>query len=83
LYEGQQLPRVDINSIQNGIFLNKLIPRFGSAKSAFLKTPNFALNCADVPRVETSAMPTYRVTMQHLTPVESRNPEPQWDVQAD
>jgi len=28
-------------------------------------------------------MPTHRVTMQHLTPYGGRNPEPQWDVQAD
>ena len=38
LYEGQQLPPIDINSIQNGMFLSKLLhSRFGSGRSAFLK----------------------------------------------
>jgi len=38
LYQDQQPPPIDINSIQNGMFLNKLIhSRFGLAQSAFLK----------------------------------------------
>jgi len=35
----------------------------------FLWTPHFALNCGDVPRVETGTMLPYRVTMQHFTPL--------------
>jgi len=87
LYEDQQFPPengIDINSTQNGVFLRKdLHAQFGDAMSAFLKTPNFALNPADVPRIEPGGMPTSRITLQHIIPPIGLFLIPQCDVRAD
>ncbi|EDQ99804.1 uncharacterized protein LACBIDRAFT_334685 [Laccaria bicolor S238N-H82] len=56
-----------INSLENGLFLYvTLHNRFGRGSSAFLKTPNFALQPDDIPRVETGPMPSNRITLQHF-----------------
>ncbi|KAF8345348.1 hypothetical protein F5887DRAFT_1191862 [Amanita rubescens] len=70
-----------INSVENGIFLNKTLHSFsGKGRSAFLKTPNFALDPADIPRVEAGPMPSSRITLHHLEPDLSHNPMPQRDA---
>ncbi|KAI0002169.1 hypothetical protein BJV74DRAFT_894451 [Russula compacta] len=94
LYEVQEIPTdIKINSTQNGIFLRTdLHSLLGYAQSSFLKiretiilafTPNFALNPADIPRVETGTIPASRVTMQHVTPLVGLDQVQQWDVLAD
>ncbi|KAF8431066.1 hypothetical protein L210DRAFT_3456430 [Boletus edulis BED1] len=87
LYEDQQVDlRSDLNidSPENGMFLNTgLHNRFGRGASAFLKTPNFALDPADIPRVEPGETPASRTTIQHIEPWEGWFPIPQWDVRAD
>ena len=58
LYQDQQLPPIDINSIQNGMFLYKLIhSRFGLAQSAFLKVCQTII-LAIVSRYEARRLPT-------------------------
>ncbi|KAI0291863.1 hypothetical protein BC826DRAFT_911984 [Russula brevipes] len=77
---------MDINSTQNGMFLTKdLHSRFGKGQSQFLKTPNFALDTTDIPRVETGPMPlaASRVTMQHIIPAVGLDRVLQRDVMAD
>jgi hypothetical protein len=44
-----------------------------------LQTPNFALDPADIPRVEEGPIPLSRTTLQHLVPPISRNPTPAYD----
>ncbi|KAI0284486.1 hypothetical protein BC826DRAFT_1179330 [Russula brevipes] len=71
LYEDEdpEIFSMDINSTQNGILLRKdLHSQFGRGDRQFLKTPNFALDPADIPtgRFETGTMPASRVTMQHM-----------------
>jgi len=73
-----------IDSAQNGIFLTKdLHSRFGKGRSQFLKTPNFALDTTDIPRVETGPMLASRVTMQHIMPLGGLYRVPPRDVTAD
>ncbi|KAI0291825.1 hypothetical protein BC826DRAFT_911990 [Russula brevipes] len=86
LYEDvdPEISSMDINSTQNGILLSKeLHAWFRKGHTQFVKTPNFALDLADIPRVETGGMPASRVTMQHIVPVGGRVPVPEWDVAAD
>jgi len=60
--------RVDLNA------------RFGLGSTAFLKTPNFALDCDDIPRVEKGPTPSNRLTLQHLKPDTSLFPIPHVDA---
>ncbi|KAF8138962.1 hypothetical protein EV363DRAFT_1445730 [Boletus edulis] len=87
LYEDQQVylrNDIEIDSTENGILLRTdLHDRFGRGSSAFLKTPNFALRPADVPRVELGEPPPSRTTIQHIEPWEGWFPVPQGDVRAD
>ncbi|KAI0291865.1 hypothetical protein BC826DRAFT_1105798 [Russula brevipes] len=86
LYEDEdpEISSMGIDSAQNGIFLTKdLHSRFGKGQSQFLKTPNFALDTTDIPRVETGPMPASRVTMQHIMPLGSLYRVPPRDVMAD
>ncbi|KAI0287844.1 hypothetical protein BC826DRAFT_737455 [Russula brevipes] len=88
LYEDEdpEIFSMDINSTQNGILLRKdLHSQFGRGDRQFLKTPNFALDPADIPtgRFETGTMPASRVTMQHIVPAGGRFPVPQADIVAD
>lgn len=70
-----------INSVENGMLLSKgLHASFALGRSAFLKTPNFALGPADIPRVEEDPMPPSRITLHHLKPDTSRVPIPQFDA---
>ncbi|KAK2464149.1 hypothetical protein APHAL10511_003842 [Amanita phalloides] len=71
-----------INSVENGIFLSKnLHGSFGRGLCAFLKTPNFALETADIPRVEEDPMPPSRITLHHLVlNTKTRSPVLQWDA---
>jgi len=65
----------DINDVRNGILLrNDLHSAYADGDIAFLKTPNFALDCGDVPRVETGDMPSDRITLQHLVLSNSLSP---------
>lgn len=50
------------------------------SESGDIQTPNFALSPADIPRVESSAMPSTRITLQHLEPYTSLYPIPQRDA---
>ncbi|KAF8433703.1 hypothetical protein L210DRAFT_3411547 [Boletus edulis BED1] len=87
LYE--QLPfsleeDIDINCIQNGILLRADLHRkFGKAKIVFLKTPNFAMEPGDVPRVEQYPMPGNRTTLQYMVPITGLDTVPPRDVQVD
>ncbi|KAF8324813.1 hypothetical protein F5887DRAFT_1204278 [Amanita rubescens] len=53
---------------------------FALGSSAFLKTPNFALGPADIPRVETDPMPPSRITLYQLEPDPSLDPILQHDA---
>ncbi|KIM90547.1 hypothetical protein PILCRDRAFT_1822 [Piloderma croceum F 1598] len=56
-----------INSVENGMLMRKdLHALFGRGESAFIKTPNFALDTADIPRVELDPMPPSRITLHHF-----------------
>ncbi|EDR02529.1 uncharacterized protein LACBIDRAFT_332334 [Laccaria bicolor S238N-H82] len=69
-----------INSVENGMLLSPDLHSFFAAGiSAFLKTPNFALQPADIPRVETGPMPPRRITLQHFRIV-NRAAIPQYDA---
>ncbi|KAF8436892.1 hypothetical protein L210DRAFT_3688345, partial [Boletus edulis BED1] len=58
---------VDIDCIENGMLLSTCIyVKFGLAKIVFLKTPNFAMVPADVPRVEQGSIPDNRTTLQYM-----------------
>ncbi|KAI0284487.1 hypothetical protein BC826DRAFT_156395 [Russula brevipes] len=86
LYEDEdpEIFSMDINSTQNGILLRKdLHSKFGLGASQFLKTPNFALDPADIPRFETGTMPASRVTLQHIVPAGGLDPVRERDVTAD
>ncbi|KAF8701769.1 hypothetical protein AX14_000283 [Amanita brunnescens Koide BX004] len=66
-----------INSVENGIFLNKnLHAAVALGFGAFPKTPNFALDPADILRVEPDPMPPSRITWYHLQPNTSHVPMP-------
>ncbi|KAF8687522.1 hypothetical protein AX14_003690, partial [Amanita brunnescens Koide BX004] len=69
-----------INSVENGIFLNKILHGLFRQGRAFLKTPNFALDPADIPRVEAGPMPSSRITLHNLAPDTSLDPIPQRDA---
>ncbi|KAF8437302.1 hypothetical protein L210DRAFT_3762065 [Boletus edulis BED1] len=79
LYEDQQVylrNDIEIDSTENGILLRTdLHDGFGRGSSAFLKTPNFALHPADVPRVELGEPPASRTTIQHIEPWEGWFPD--------
>ncbi|KAF8347106.1 hypothetical protein F5887DRAFT_48592 [Amanita rubescens] len=81
-YDAALEPRnLGINSIENGMLLSKnLHSSFALGRSAFLKTPNFALDPADIPRVEADPMPSSRITLHNLAPDTSRLPIPQYDA---
>ncbi|KAH7886545.1 hypothetical protein F5I97DRAFT_1004534 [Phlebopus sp. FC_14] len=71
LYHEQQFPpeaqELSINTVENGLFLGVgLHRRLGLGMIAFLKTPNFAMQCDDIHRVETDPMPETRITMQYM-----------------
>ncbi|KAM6493156.1 hypothetical protein JOM56_011290 [Amanita muscaria] len=70
LYEHSLEPAISgINDVQNGIFLESgLHSKFGQGYIAFLKTPNFALNPDDIPRVGQDPTPPNRTTLQQLQP---------------
>lgn len=70
-----------INSIENGMLLRKdLHAFFAHGHIGFLKTPNFALDPADIPRVEAGPMPSNCITLHHLKPDTARDPVPQNDA---
>ncbi|KAI0290177.1 hypothetical protein BC826DRAFT_1028534 [Russula brevipes] len=70
-----------INDVQNGILLNCLLHRqFGNGAIAFLKTPNRALNCDDVPSDPVYPEYPHRITMQHLVPDTGRYARPDDDA---
>jgi len=77
---------IGIDATQNGLFLmENLHTRFGATKSAFLRTPNFALATDDIPReVLSDPLAPQCTTLQHFVPYlpEVLNPVPQVDVQA-
>ncbi|KAF8325684.1 hypothetical protein F5887DRAFT_1065316 [Amanita rubescens] len=81
-YDAALEPRnLDINSVENGMFLNKTLhASFALGRSAFLKTPNFALDPADIPRVEAGPMPSSRITLHDLVPDIGFNPIRQYDA---
>lgn len=65
---------VGINDVRNGMLLSKgLHAAFARGDFAFIKTPNFALDPDDIPRVERDPadleMPASRTTLQFLRPV--------------
>ncbi|KAF8554619.1 hypothetical protein OG21DRAFT_1412292 [Imleria badia] len=65
---------IDIDCIENGILLRKdLHTKFGAARFVFLKTPNFAMVPADVPRVEQGSIPDNRTTLQYVEQPTGRN----------
>ncbi|KAF7760380.1 hypothetical protein Agabi119p4_11056 [Agaricus bisporus var. burnettii] len=82
LYDSNLEPSdLDINSVENGIFLRAdLHLSFAHGECAFLKTPNFALDVADIPGLEEGHMPTNRITLHHLEPDTSHCPVPQLDA---
>ncbi|KAF8351787.1 hypothetical protein F5887DRAFT_1057619 [Amanita rubescens] len=61
-----------INSVENGMFLAK------NLHSSY--TPNFALDPADIPRVEAGPMPSSRITLHTLAPDTSFHPILQGDA---
>ncbi|KAF8347149.1 hypothetical protein F5887DRAFT_1131423 [Amanita rubescens] len=81
-YDATLEPRnLGINSVENGMLLSKnLHSSFAHGRRAFLKTPNFALDPADIPRVEADPMPSSRITLHNLAPDTSRLPIPQYDA---
>lgn len=55
----------DIGDPRNGLLLWRLLhPRIGSGKSAFIRTPNFAMSTDDVP--QSSPAVESRLTLQHF-----------------
>ncbi|KAF8341157.1 hypothetical protein F5887DRAFT_1062495 [Amanita rubescens] len=57
-----------INSVENGMFLSKnLHAMFALGYSAFLKTPNFALDPADIRTVEADPMPPTIFRFRNMT----------------
>ncbi|KAF8345741.1 hypothetical protein F5887DRAFT_1188883 [Amanita rubescens] len=74
-------PALGINSVENGMFLSKnLHASLALGSSAFLKTPNFALDPTDIPRVEADPTPPSRITLHHLKPDTSHDPILQHDA---
>ncbi|KAK0473585.1 hypothetical protein IW261DRAFT_1569645 [Armillaria novae-zelandiae] len=70
-----------INCVENGIFVRSdLHDKHATGEIAFLKTPNFALNPEDIPRVEEGDVPTIRITLQHIQPPQGRYTVPQCDA---
>ncbi|KAF8336220.1 hypothetical protein F5887DRAFT_1247630 [Amanita rubescens] len=64
-YDSSLEPKnLGINSVENGMFL----------------TPNFALDPADIPRVEAGPMPSSRITLHNLAPDTSLDPILQRDA---
>ncbi|KAK0462194.1 hypothetical protein IW261DRAFT_1348408 [Armillaria novae-zelandiae] len=58
-----------IDCDENGIFVTSDLHKMHAKGAiAFLKTPNFALNPEDIPRVEEGDIPTSRITLQHIQP---------------
>ena len=54
--------------------------RYRTSEPVDFQTPNFALNCADVPRVEQGLMPTERITLQRLVPLDDETLAPARDA---
>ncbi|KAF8331187.1 hypothetical protein F5887DRAFT_1274000 [Amanita rubescens] len=70
-----------INSVENGMFLAKnLHSSFVHGRRASIKTPNFALDPADIPRVEAGPMLASRITLHNLAPDTSFHPILQGDA---
>ncbi|KAH7886575.1 hypothetical protein F5I97DRAFT_1926900 [Phlebopus sp. FC_14] len=73
LYHEQQFPpetqELSINTVENGLLLRSDLHQcLGLGIIAFMKTPNFAMQCDDVHRVENDPMPDTRITMQYMEP---------------
>ncbi|KAK2460178.1 hypothetical protein APHAL10511_007857 [Amanita phalloides] len=70
-----------INSVENRMFLRKDLHALSMlGHSAFLKTPNFALDPTNIPRVETDPMPPSHITLHHLEPDTTHDPILQHDA---
>ncbi|KAK0473584.1 hypothetical protein IW261DRAFT_1503657 [Armillaria novae-zelandiae] len=70
-----------INCVENGIFVRSdLHDKHATGEIAFLKTPNFALNPEDIPRVGEGDVPTSRITLQHMKPPQGLDPVAQRDA---
>jgi len=86
LYSGGERLELDgIDCTENGIFLfSGFHARFDSGKIVFLKTPNFAMKCTDVPVTGYDVPPASRTTMQYLVQApELHMVFPQSDVKCD
>ncbi|EKM77811.1 hypothetical protein AGABI1DRAFT_42982 [Agaricus bisporus var. burnettii JB137-S8] len=85
LYDSNLVPvpsDLGIDSIENGLFLRAdLHLGFAHGECAFLKTSNFALNPADIPRLKAGRIPFNRITLHHLEPdTGDDHPIPQYDA---
>ncbi|KAK0490320.1 hypothetical protein IW261DRAFT_1387622 [Armillaria novae-zelandiae] len=66
-FESSSLESIDCD--ENGILVRKdLHSMHANGAIAFLKTPSFALNPEDIPRVEEGATPPSRITLQYMKP---------------
>ncbi|KAK0495743.1 hypothetical protein EDD18DRAFT_1392804 [Armillaria luteobubalina] len=88
-FESSSLESIDCD--ENGILVTRdLHSMHAHGAIAFLKTPNFALNPEDIPRVEEDPeniliveegdMPTTRITLQHIQPLQGRDRVAQCDA---
>ncbi|KAK0495721.1 hypothetical protein EDD18DRAFT_1287147 [Armillaria luteobubalina] len=88
-FESSSLESIDCD--ENGILVRMdLHSMHAHGAIAFLKTPNFALNPEDIPRVEEDPenipiveegdMPTTRITLQHIRPLQGRDRVAQCDA---
>ncbi|KAH7886550.1 hypothetical protein F5I97DRAFT_1926849 [Phlebopus sp. FC_14] len=73
LYHEQQFPpgmqELSINTVENGLLLRSDLHQcLGLGIIAFMKTPNFAMQCDDIYRVEPDPIPDTRITMQYMEP---------------
>ncbi|KAH7886539.1 hypothetical protein F5I97DRAFT_1003754 [Phlebopus sp. FC_14] len=85
LYHEQQfspeMQELSINTVENGLLLRSDLHQcLGLGIIAFLKTPNFAMQCDDIHRVEPDPMPDTRITMQYLKPPTGYDAPRQRDV---
>ncbi|KAK0502306.1 Fungalysin metallopeptidase-domain-containing protein [Armillaria luteobubalina] len=70
-----------MNCVENGVLVRSdLHKKYVHGAIAFLKTPNFALNPEDIPRVEEGDVPTSHITLQHIQPPQGRYPVAQHDA---
>ncbi|KAK0187236.1 hypothetical protein F5146DRAFT_767916 [Armillaria mellea] len=74
-------PLESINCVENGILVTSDLHKMHAHGAiAFLKTPNFALNPEDIPRVEEGDVPASRITLQYMKPPRRLDPVLQRDA---